>query len=219
MSNFITFKSESNTVCFGNKHHSIFDCEQLANRPLIFGHQVHGCELVHPYENLKEFQSNHSQSLTKDCDALYTKSPKIALGIYTADCIPCFVIQKNNLFSLHLGWKGVHLKLLSKVLQKIDTKKDFDVYIGPHIQSDSFEVQLDLVEKFEKAFSNNQNWLIEKNSKLYISLKSILINELKSYKSAKIHTVDIDTFACEDFHSYRRDSSTKERNLSFAFLN
>ena len=219
MNDFITYKTESHTVCFGNKYRSVLSCEQFANRPLVFAHQVHGCELYNPTQSLNPLKQTHSQSITKPCDALSINTNKFALGVYTADCIPCFVVQDNQLFSIHLGWRGVYLKLLSKVLQGIDLKKDFYVYIGPHIQLDSFEVKLDLVKKFELTFSESNKWLTKRNSKYFISLKHILLNELKTYKTAKVETTETDTFVDHDFHSYRRDSSTKERNLSFAFLN
>lgn len=217
MNNFITFESPSYKICFGDKSASLFSCEQEAQRPIIFGHQVHGCTLVDPSEKARS--AHHSQSLLESCDALFvSNNNKLALGVYTADCIPCFIVQDKRLFSLHLGWRGIYSKLLSKILLNINTKKEFQVFLGPHIQASSFEVKDDLVKKFEKTFPNRPSWLLEKESQFFISLKDVLKNELKTYKQAQIQCVDIDTFKNKNFHSYRRDSSTKERNLSFAFL-
>lgn len=215
MSEFINFNSKNYSVYFGKKDQSVTDCEIKANKPIVFGHQVHGDNLYNP-NNLTEI--NHSQSLLQNCDALHTECKTFALGIYTADCIPCFIVQGDQLYSLHLGWRGVYLKLLSKVLLNLKKEETFNVFLGPHIQSNSFEVQPDLVDKFKLINPHHQNWLLKKESKLFISLQNLLLDEIKPYKKAIVETVNIDTFTDSNFYSYRRDSSQRGRNLSFAFL-
>jgi|GEM_PF-1794053 len=198
--------------------------------PLIFGHQVHESSLIEVNNSYINKDLISSLCLIDSSDGLYTKEKNLALGLYTADCVPCFVVSHNYIYSLHLGWKGVYFGLLKKCLKKIkenallsDSKEAenniTEVFIGPHILCSSFEVQTDLIDKFSKVYSDKELWSKTVNNKSYISLIELIKIDLKlSGLEHSLHFEEKDTFLSKDHYSYRSDDKTRLRNLSCAFL-
>jgi copper oxidase (laccase) domain-containing protein len=225
-------------------------------RSLIFGHQVHESALIEVNNSFINSNMHSSLCLIESSDGLYTEEKNLALGLYTADCVPCFVVTQNYIYSLHLGWKGVYFGLLKKCLDKIkkditsndlddlddlddlnknssnnsnetasinskekDSKNAIEVFIGPHILYPSFEVQIDLIDKFSQIYPNKKLWSKNVNKKFYISLIELIKLDLKlSGLEYTFYFEEKDTFLSQDHYSYRSDDKTRLRNLSCAFL-
>ena len=68
-------------------------------------------------------QNHHSLNYYDTGDAIYTQEKKKLLLIYTADCLPLFVIMENNKNKLvglvHAGWRGFKKKIVYLALQKM----------------------------------------------------------------------------------------------------
>jgi len=204
---------ENDLFClfFGNKNSQLF----TANNNIQFGHQVHKADLLE-VDKLPD----GSSCFIDDSDGLWTKMPKLELGLYTADCVPCFIHQNNTLYSLHLGWRSLHLGLLDKALQKVSKSEYLYIYIGPHIQFDSFEVGEEVFKSFERQLSpyKSTEWFrVLSNNKFKLSLSKIIELKTRSYNS-QIYSSKIDTYITKSYCSYRKQHQTKERNISFAFL-
>ena len=60
------------------------------------------------HSNKVEVVSEENDSKKINCDAMLTKSSKIALSVLTADCIPILIYEKNKeiVGCIHAGWKG-----------------------------------------------------------------------------------------------------------------
>ncbi|MGH1467444.1 MAG: polyphenol oxidase family protein [Bdellovibrionales bacterium] len=208
----LVYEDEDCYIFFGNKQFSSEE-STLGQNALFFGHQTHDAFIKCALE-LKGFSSS---SFVSSSDGLKTSIPNQKLAIVTADCIPCFIYNDNNLYSLHLGWRGIHKGLFDKALSECSGK--ISVVIGPHIQEDSFEVGADVINAFKEVLpAEEDSWYTPKNdSKYHVSLKDILL--LKSKKlDIDFYASNIDTFTNSEFNSYRRDHKTPDRNISFAFL-
>lgn len=172
--------------------------------------------------------ANSSSSELVEADAHYSGEKMSALLIATADCLPIMIYcqQTKRVAAVHAGWKGVANQILYKTLKKLiatgSDKSLFNIFIGPHILQQSFEVDEDVFFNLQKS----QFGLIEsdysffQNNKYYVNLDKIITSQiLEACKATpEIQTISIDTKTNSDFHSFRRDKALAGRNLSFIAL-
>lgn len=156
-------------------------------------------------------------------DAHFTTERKVALLVKTADCQPILAYDKskNLILAIHAGWRGVENQITSKALLQCGLQKA-DIFIGPCIQQESFEVDLDVKVQLEKickldtSSAEFKNAFIQKGIKFHIDLTKIVIADIKAAGiDATISLLPFDTVTDLKFHSYRRDKLNSGRNLSF----
>jgi hypothetical protein len=132
-------------------------------------------------------------------------------AILTADCVPIVLLGKDKHVVIHAGWRGLAQNILSNPAV-IDINPSF-AFIGPHIRSENYEVQVDFINNFSgypKAFS-------EKDGKTYFNLEHVVSSQLKSlFPNIVIDDCGLCTFKEVKFHSYRRDL-TINRNWNVFF--
>jgi copper oxidase (laccase) domain-containing protein len=210
------FKTDSVSVFFGNKNSQ----KSSSTEVIQFGHQVHKDELLEVDRSFGE-----SSHFLAESDGLWTKKSNLKLGVYTADCVPCFIYSAHKLFALHLGWRSLQLGLLENALKNIRSSDETQIFIGPHIQAASFEVGQDVLNKFKILMpdSKTQDWYEELSyMKFKISLNKVILHKVSSLRP-KVYSSEIDTFTSANHCSYRRSNKTQVpnngRNISFAFLN
>ena len=188
----------------------------------------------HPKLKFKKIRQTHSaivveaSAVLNEADAHYTTSANEALLIATADCMPILIYcrQTHRVAAVHAGWRGIENRITEKTLQKLfetgSSKKDFQIWVGPHIQQNSFEIDLITLKRLQALQHNLQaeRYITERNNKYYVALIKILESQIKNFteKPTQIHSLDIDTKTNSDYYSYRREQMTKERNLSFICL-
>jgi polyphenol oxidase len=167
--------------------------------------QVHGCQLV---------EASHQKLV--EADAHWTKNPKMTLLIKTADCLPIIATSAEVgwILAIHAGWRGVEQKIVTQSLQTVLKNPDtsLQIYIGPHIQSWSFEVGQDVA----KSLLSSHGLTIEnaellglcsaKEKKYLIDLSALVVRELESLgiEKKQIWMSTIDTKTNPDYFSYRR---------------
>ena len=161
-------------------------------------------------------------------DAHYTSMSNVGLVISTADCMPIMVYckQTERVAAIHAGWRGVQNKITEKLLNKLiitgSTKKEFQIWIGPHILQKSFDVDKDVY--FQLAQSHyglkTEEFSVFKNNKYYIDLQRIVTSQIQHVlkKMPDICYCHIDTKTNFEFYSYRRDQQCIERNQSFIYI-
>lgn len=198
------FKTQNHLVFYGKKNCSIENLES-------------------EYKNFKfrQVKQTHSDILIEsvlgsediEADAHFTSEKNVALVVRTADCIPAMIYDenKNIILSVHAGWRGVQNKITLKSLKKLNMLDNIKIYIGPHIQKQSFKVDIDVKEllvKSEDEFDTFKN-------KYCVDLKNILIKQIQTYTHPEFYFLDKDTVTDVNFNSYRRDKENCGRNLSF----
>lgn len=159
-----------------------------------------------------------------DGDAIITDEKDIAVGVFTADCVPILIYDTSNnvIAAVHSGWRGTLNCIVSKTLMTMKDKYNTDyknviVYIGPHIRQCCYEVGNEVVDLFKK--SKNYN-MMDFNNMLNLE-KCIVKQLLDLYIDEKnIKIIDECTFCSNKykFHSYRRQKETYGRMFSFIFL-
>lgn len=165
-----------------------------------------------PFENLTE------------ADAHFTDEKGQGLLILTADCLPVMIFcrQTSRVSAVHAGWRGVENRIVEKTLlsliQSGSDQKDFLIWIGPHIQLDSFEAGADAFELLSQAHNGlfTDEYSYQKSDKYFINLKLIVKSQIDHIvkKNIPIWFSDDDTKSDPSYNSFRRDQ-TKTRNLSF----
>lgn len=188
-------------------------------------------QAAYPKLAIKKIRQTHSDLVVEasdsvtEADAHYTSEINSALLIATADCMPIMIYcsQTRRVAAIHAGWRGIANRITEKTLEKLITtgssKKEFQIWVGPHILQNSFEIDQEAYELLLNAQSGlaENEFMYKLNSKYHVALKKILAAqiELVAPGTTKLLFLDIDTKTNSDYYSYRRDQKTKERNLSF----
>lgn len=124
----------------------------------------------------------------KEGDALITNLKNVPLLVFTADCVPVAIIDKQNkaIGVAHAGWKGTYLEIAKKTIEKMQElyKTDSDdivCVIGPSIGECCYEVSEELFNKFKDKFKNQEDKLYKiKDNKFYLNLWEINKYSLES---------------------------------------
>lgn len=116
---------------------------------LVFVHQSHSDRLEKVDDSYLGKGANSFET-GPDCDALYTTTPGIALGIFHADCVPIFLYSKKDhlIAIIHAGYKGTLKEIAKKSVRKIVTNERIDpnnihAYIGPSLSREFYDISVD----------------------------------------------------------------------------
>ena len=135
----------------------------------------------------------------------------IPKAILTADCVPIVLLGKDSHIFIHAGWRGLAQDILTQEMVK--SINPIYAFIGPHIRSDNYEVQLEFLSNFPHFSSA----FIEHHGKIYFSMKFVVSSQLMTaYPSIVIEDCGLCTYSNLEFHSYRRDK-TALRNWNIYF--
>lgn len=191
-------------VFFGKKDSSIENLEksypQFSFKML---HQVHGNDILYTTAN--------SENSLK-ADAHWTDEKGIALISKSADCVPLLAYDSENkrILAIHAGWRGVQNRIVPKSLEQLGS--NWEIYIGPHITAQSFEIKDDCLNLLKLCTNLNQNdWYQNGKADLYKILK-------EQVKGSSIKPFIFDTVTDLRFHSFRRDRDAAGRQNNFIVL-
>lgn len=159
-------------------------------------------------------------------DAVLNDRPGVGIGIFTADCVPVLIWNKEKSIAaaVHSGWKGTLLSIVCKTIDKLILDYGIDVsqtiaYIGPHNKSCCYEIGEDLMTKFNESHEFTGLDIIKDNK---LDLEKCIKNQLtnKGLLNENIHSLNICSH-CNDefkFHSYRKDKKDYGRMFSFIYF-
>ncbi len=210
----LTLHSENTFVFFGKNR---------VNREML--------QKKYPDFHFQQIRQTHSDIVIEssdeplEADSHYSSLKNIGLLISTADCIPALIYcrQTGRVAAVHAGWKGVANQIIFKTLKRLQAtgsdRNHFEIWLGPHILQNSFEVDLDVLKKLDLSTYrlNRDDYCYEENKKYYVDLSQIVESQVREVAKdfSKIHVINIDTKTNLDFCSFRRDKEKAERNLSF----
>lgn len=193
--------------------------------PVVQGHQVHDCKVAiidRPGLTREDLEGY---------DAFLTNIPGVAIGVRTADCVPVLLFDpaRRVIAAVHAGWKGTVLHISHKALEVMAVKfgtqaADIKAVIGPAIGPDSFQVGLEVAQKFKAAgFPMDDIWTFREagdgspmsgghHIDLFKANRWLL--EQAGVLPDNIQVFDIDTFTDTDFYSARREGTQCGRNIN-----
>ena len=116
-----------------------------------------------------------------ECDALITRDPGTALGIFTADCTPILFQDPvtGAVGAAHAGWRGTAADIGGKTVRAMAREfgchpEDIQAAIGPNIGPCCFETDADVPQALETAFGSGVwEYIRRKQDKYYVNLKEI----------------------------------------------
>ena len=172
------------------------------------------------------------QSDWQIADAHISKKANLGLCISTADCVPLMIYDHKTKWmgSIHAGWRGVATKIISNTIAALVNEgckpQDLEVFVGPHIQKNSFEVGNDvrdqILSSINFAASDEESLFHQKLSaeKSLVDIHQVVKEQLiqNQIPNDQVHALFIDTFTDKRFHSHRRDKEKAGRQLSACFF-
>jgi YfiH family protein len=170
-------------------------------KTLVLANQIHSA-------SVKIVSKKDGGKFLDACDGLITSQKGLALGIFTADCIPVLLSSKDGSLrgALHCGRKGLAGGILENAVEVFVKEfgvcaKDICVYMAPHIKECCYEVG----KEFEEIFNVKL-----KSSKL--NMAQIACEKLKKSGVENVSVSGECTF-CGDgkFFSYRKDKTDKRQ--------
>jgi YfiH family protein len=213
---------------------------------IMMGFGKKGCTLVklaqlYPHFKFIKPKQTHGNTISRsnldsvtdafEADSHWTTEAKVAMSISTADCIPVLVYSTEpvrSVAAIHAGWRGVANAIVPKTIERLKDEgfapETLQVWIGPHIHMESFEVQADVRDQIlgslpEIEVSAGLHWMESESTpgRLNVDLLSITQRqlELTGVREENIQGLEIDTFATVSFESFRRDKEKSQRQISF----
>ena len=197
--------------------------------PVIQGHQVHWNQVAivdRPGMTREELEGY---------DAFVTNKPGVAIGVRTADCVPILMFDPVNraVAAVHSGWKGTILHISQGVIaamrQEFGTRaEDLKVAMGPAIGPDSFQVGVEVAEKFKASgFPMDQVWSFRgpgdgspmsggHHIDLFKANRWLL--EQSGVPAGSIQETGIDTYTTAAYFSARREGFDCGRTINAIML-
>jgi len=163
-------------------------------------------------------------------DGLATASAGLLLIIKTADCLPVFLVDRQNraVAAVHCGWRSTSKKILVSAFALMREKsgsrpENLLAAFGPCIEQKCYEVGPEVVESFSAAgFDTGRIFIPALNKdKFYLDLiaaNHLLLTGEIGLPPENIFQVGACTFCSSDLHSYRRDHQTEQRLINFIGL-
>lgn len=126
----------------------------LRRRGFVYCRQVHSdCVVV------VDESADRLQRPIAEADAMVANRPSLALGVFTADCVPIFVLDVGTpaIGIIHAGWRGALAGIAAKTIRVMrcqfgSSPSNCRIHLGPSIQKCCYQVDVSLAEQFERKF-------------------------------------------------------------------
>lgn len=123
---------------------------------------------------LDQVHGNHVFTVEKlssfiEADAVITRTPKLALAIMTADCLPILLANKQGteIAAIHAGWRSLASGIIQQTLAKMHSdNRDIYAWFGPCISQKNFEVGVEVKKQFEQMNTQFSSAFIENSHSL-----------------------------------------------------
>lgn len=185
-------------------------------------------------ETLKNYFSNYKFSKLKQihsdviietqndfpADAHWTSQSNLGLLIQTADCLPVMIYDSHSskICAIHAGWRGIAQRILPKAIESIcTTQSKLEIFIGPCIHKESFEIDKDVFDQLCKSAKNAErhgSYNSQKNKYHFDLVETANLQIQETLIPFTLKVLSHDTFKNPSFSSFRREKGPC-RNWSF----
>lgn len=181
--------------------------------------QVHG-------NTIRKIGADHDDERWS-ADGMVTASRGIALGIFTADCVPILMLDETREVAgaLHAGWRGTLADIAAAGVRAMDAlgarPHAIRAAMGPAIGSCCFEVDADLAERFARSIPHARAHTRAGNpGKAYLDLRAILRGQLEraGLAPAAITSMGPCTRCAADKYFSRRAARGATTGLQMSFI-
>ena len=192
--------------------------QQAGLKDLRYCRQVHGNCVIDVDDTAGTSLENPPEA-----DALISARRGVALGIFTADCVPIFIldIETPAIGIAHAGWRGTFARIAVNTLAQMKASfgtvaTNCRIYLGPSIQRCCYTVSTELLTQFAERFGSTVH------DGANLSLQAANVNQLveAGLPAASISISPLCTPCRTDlFYSHRAENGQTGRMLSYIQLN
>lgn len=169
----------------------------------VFLNQTH-CDSIFDVDNKKYFQENPPTA-----DASITQQGTLPLVAMIADCGPLVLSCGEVMAVIHASAKTVASNLIEKTIQKIrklDSNSELFALLGPCIHKENYEYKQEDLNVLARQLGEHIKGETAVGKPAFDLPSAIKFECAKS--EASYRDLDIDTYANENYFSYRRDGIT-----------
>ena len=184
----------------------------LPGGTLVAPHQVHSPDVLRVSAGWDDSALGRPVA-----DALVTATPRLVLGIVTADCAPVlFSDHKAGVIgAAHAGWRGAHGGVLENTINAMiglgANRGDITTVIGPTIAQPSYEVDDAFRQQFDDA--DAECFSPGREGHWQFDLPRYIRGRLSRADVASVDDLALDTYSLEArYYSYRRATHRGEPN-------
>lgn len=196
------------------------DAERLADR-LLVPNQVHGDEVTVVSTGDADELARVRDEIARGADAIVCTARDVPVMLCYADCVPVVLVGEGGFAVIHSGWKGTYAGIAGKAARILAREtgidaSEIDVYIGPHILGDEYEVSCELMERFAERFP-----VIDASAGRLLDLSRAIRSSLEDAGVLKDRIVDTQLSTMRDngrFFSYRAENGTCGRHAAVAVM-
>ncbi len=208
------------TAVFQNQQ--IFSA-QTGIKALKYCQQIHSDTVINADAITSSFWNVENQNNShKTGDGLISAQQGNTLGIFSADCVPIFILDMATpaIGIAHAGWRGTLAQIATKTVAQMNANfgtltENCLIHLGPSIQKCCYNVSPDLIVQFVNHFGSTVH------NGLRLSLQTANFRQLVDAGVAP-DSISISRFctACstDKFYSYRAEGEQTGRMLSFIQL-
>ena len=191
------------------------------------GEQVHGdvVRVVGGMDSEAEPPRTGEAIEARGADALVTQEPNLAVGVFTADCVPVLLVDgRTRAFGVvHAGREGTLRGIVRNTVGKLgelgSRPEDLSAWVAPSVSAMHYEVSDAIAADFRDHFGHYPG-AIQGPEFRHLALGVINWCELVACGVPR-DQIELDarcTFEREDlFFSYRRDGASSGRMITFGF--
>lgn len=181
--------------------------------------QVHG-QLVHSIDRTHD-------DLRREGDGMVTAAPGIALGIFTADCVPILMVdaERRVAGALHAGWRGTLADIAGEGIRAMVAlgarPASIRAALGPSIGLCCFEVDAALADEFARRVAGAaEHSRPGKPGKAFLDLRAIVQDQLErgGLAADSIARVGPCTRCASDAYFSRRANGGAISGLQMSFI-
>jgi YfiH family protein len=146
-------------------------------------------------------------------DAIVTRTPRLAIGVSTADCAPLLFAepQARVIGAAHAGWRGALGGVIEATVAAMETlgaeRAGIAVALGPTIRQPNYEVGPEFVTRFLSADAANARFFTpsERPGHAMFDLAGYIGSRVQRAGLVNFEDLGLDTYAePARFFSYRR---------------
>jgi len=176
---------------------------------ILFGHQVHGAELVRRDHPPGRNPWSDSDAPPVEGDGQVTSAAELTPLVQVADCLPVIVAGPGGIAALHCGWRGLAAGILERGARQVDATA---AAIGPGIGRCCYEVGPEVLAQFSPLGEGIADGRM-------LDLAEVARRLLVGAGVERVETASLCT-SCEPalFFSHRRDQGRTGRQAGLAWL-
>lgn len=179
----------------------------LGRDAVVWMNQVHGDRVVPVDGPLKD-----PELAVDDTDALVTTTPRLALAVVTADCVPVLMADARAgvVAAVHAGRVGAQKGVVARAVEAMCDAgahaQDISVLLGPAVSGRNYEVPAEMAAEVEAALPGSSTTTARGTPGL--DLRAGITRQLMDLS---INAIDVDprcTVDDRNLFSHRRDAPT-----------